>query len=208
MVENYIDNIEVPQLEYRLPPKLTKQEAFRLLEVIYNYPYNQRFMQYRNHALFSTFIFAGIYKSELLNLKCADIDIENFSLRINQGKGAKDRVIPICRTLAISLSRYLEERKKLNKTCPEFFTSLRTNTGITDISLKRFVNKLRIASNIQFSVHKLHHTFATLMLEGGCDIYSLSLMMGHDDLKTTSIYLYASAAHLQSQISKHPLEGI
>jgi site-specific recombinase XerD len=208
MAENPITKIEIPKLEYRLPPKLTKQETFRLLEVVYNYPYNHPFMRCRNHALFSTFIFAGIRKSELLNLKWTDVDIENSSLRINQGKGAKDRIIPICRTLAISLSRYIEERKKLNKTCPEFFTSLRTNSGITDISLKRFVSKLRTVSNIEFSVHKLRHTFATLMLEGGCDIYSLSRMMGHNDLKTTSIYLYASAAHLQSQISKHPLEGI
>jgi hypothetical protein len=49
------------------------------------------------------------------------------------------------------------------------------------------------------------HTFATLMLEGGCDIYSLSRMTAHDDIKTTTIYLAASADHLRSQMTKHPL---
>ncbi len=51
----------------------------------------------------------------------------------------------------------------------------------------------------------LRHTFATLMLEGGCDIYSLSKMMGHSDIKTTTIYLAATVEHLRSQIEKHPL---
>lgn len=51
------------------------------------------------------------------------------------------------------------------------------------------------------------HTFATLMLEGGCDIYSLLRMMGHEEITITTIYLSASACHLQSQIAKHPLEG-
>ena len=67
---------------------------------------------------------------------------------------------------------------------------------------------MRKSSGIIFSVHKLRHTFATLMLEGGCDIYSLSKMMGHSDIKTTTIYLAASAEHLRSQMTKHPLNDL
>ncbi len=205
--EDFLDLIELPKLEYRLPSKLTKQEAFRLLEIIYNYPYQKQFMRHRNHAIFSTFIFAGIRKSELMNLKYTDVDMENRVIRIVQGKGSKDRVIPMCQTLATSLHRYLEERRKAHKTCPEFFTSLPRNQGITETSMKRITEKLRKDSGIVFTAHKLRHTFATLMLEGGCDIYSLSKMMGHNDLKTTTIYLSASAEHLRGQIDKHPLDN-
>lgn len=180
----------------------------KLLEIVYNYPYDYKYLRYRNHAIFATFIFAGLRKTELLNLKYADVDIANLTIFINQGKGAKDRIIPMSYTLAESLKRYLEERKRLSKTCDQFFASLNRNSGFTDIGLKRLVIKMRTASGLTFTIHKLRHTFATLMLEGGCDIYSLSRMMGHSDIKTTTIYLSASAEHLRSQVGKHPLNDL
>lgn len=205
---NPISEIEKPKLEKKLPPKLTKQQAFRLLEAVYNYPYDYTFLRYRNHAMFSMFIFAGLRKNELLSLKLTDMDIENLTIFIRQGKGSKDRIIPMSFTLAQSLKQYLVERKRLNKTCPEFFASLNHNIGLTETGLKRIVETIRKASGVFFTVHKLRHTFATLMLEGGCDIYSLSRMMGHSDIKTTTIYLFASAEHLRSQMIKHPLNEI
>ncbi|KAA3630178.1 MAG: hypothetical protein DWQ02_18240 [Bacteroidetes bacterium] len=208
MERNYIEDIETPKLNKSLPTKLTKQEATKLLEVVYNYPYDYKYLRYRNHAIFSTFMFAGLRKKELLNLKLADVDLENLTIFVRQGKGSKDRIIPISYTLANTLKKYLQERKRLKKTCPEFFASLNRNKGYTDSGLKRFVRKMKDATGIKFTIHKLRHTFATLMLEGGCDIYSLSRMMGHSDIKTTTIYLSASAEHLRSQITKHPLNDL
>jgi site-specific recombinase XerD len=201
-------DIEIPKVEKYLPTRLTRQDAMKLLEVVYNYPYEYAYLRYRNHAIFSTFLFAGLRKSELLQLKLTDVDIPNLSIFVNQGKGNKDRILPMTYTLAESLKRYLIERKKLGRTCPEFFVSLNLNSGYTKNGLKRLVVKIRKASAINFTIHKLRHTFATLMLEGGCDIYSLSKMMGHSDIKTTTIYLSASAEHLRSQVSKHPLNDI
>ena len=208
MQKNPTDDLEVPKVEKRLPPKLTKQDALKLLEVVYNYPYDYKYLRYRNYAIFSTFIFAGLRKKELLSLKYTDVDIENLTIFVRQGKGAKDRIIPMSYTLAQTLKRYLEERKRLSKTCPEFFTSLNRDMGFTSIGLRRLVRKIRLASRISFTIHKLRHTFATLMLEGGCDIYSLSKMMGHSDIKTTTIYLVASAEHLRGQMMKHPLNNL
>lgn len=201
-------DIESPKMEKRLPPKLTKQQATYILEVVDNQNYNSKFLRYRNHAIFSVFIYAGLRKSELLNLNYADVDIENMVIFVRQGKGAKDRVVPICSSLRTILERYLEERSRLNKTCPEFFTSFGENRNLTEISLKRLFNRIKDASKIAFSIHKLRHTFATLMLEGGCDIFSLSKMMGHSDIKTTTIYLAASADHLRAQMFKHPLNNL
>lgn len=210
MPSNPVENIESPKLEKKLPVRLNKQDALRLLDVVYNYPYpyGQKFLRYRNHAIFSTFMFAGLRKQELLQLKFADVDLENFSLFVRQGKGSKDRIVPISYTLAQSLTRYIEERKKLRRTCPEFFVSSNRNMGFTDNGLKHLIALVNKVSKITFSAHKLRHTFATLMLEGGCDIYSLSRMMGHSDIKTTTIYLSASAEHLRSQITKHPLNEL
>lgn len=208
MEDNPADSIEIPKLEKRLPPKLTKQDTLRLLEIVYNYPYGYRFLRYRNHAIFSTYIFAGLRRKELLNLKLSDVDIENLSIFVRQGKGSKDRIVPMSYTLAQSLKNYIEERKRLKKTCPEFFASLNRNIGFTETGLKRLVQKVRESSGLNFTIHKLRHTFATLMLEGGCDIYSLSKMMGHSDIKTTTIYLAASAEHLRAQMTKHPLNDL
>jgi site-specific recombinase XerD len=208
MSSNPALDIELPKLEKRIPPKLTKQEALRLLEVAYNYPYKYHFLRHRNRAIFATFLFTGLRRQELLTLKLMDVDIENRSLFVRQGKGNKDRVIPICDSLIEILDRYLVERRRLKKTCPEFFTSLNHNMGFSSTGLRRLVGVIRQVSGIKFSAHKLRHTFATLMLEGGCDIYSLSRMMGHSDIKTTTIYLAASAEHLRGQMTKHPLNNL
>lgn len=203
--DNPADGIEMPKLDKKLPSKLRKEDALRLLEVAYNYPYDYTFLKYRNHAIFSTFIHAGLRKSELLGLALSDVDLQNLTILVRRGKGAKDRIIPMSHALAQSLARYLDDRKRLKKTCPEFFTSLYHNSGLTGTGMKLLVKTMRKASRIHFTAHKLRHTFATLMLEGGCDIYSLSRMMGHSDIKTTTIYLAASAEHLRAQMMKHPL---
>jgi site-specific recombinase XerD len=199
-------DIEVPKLEHRLPSFFTKQDALKLLEVVYNYPYDYPFLRYRNHAIFSTYIFAGLRKTELLNLKYTDVDLQNMSLFVRQGKGMKDRIIPICYTLAHSLSRYIEERKRLKKACPEFFASLNRNMGFSNSGLLHLVKKIRTVSGLNFTIHKLRHTFATLMAEGGCKVEVLAELMGHNNIQTTLIYTHTSAAHLRNQIAMHPLD--
>ena len=77
---------------------------------------------------------------------------------------------------------------------------------MSDNVIKRLFAKLQQKSKLKFHPHMLRHTFATLMLEGGCDIFSLSKMMGHSDIKTTAIYLTATVKHLQGQMRKHPLQ--
>lgn len=203
--ENHAKEVDVPKLEYRIPPKLSKKEALRVLEVTYNHQYVDDYLRYRNHALFSVALYAGLRRKEILSLMVTNVDFENLSIFVRQAKGKKDRVVPMSFTLAQSLRRYFEIRKKKKKTCPEFFCSHQYNMGLTGSGLKRLVEKIRAASRIHFTMHKLRHTFATLMLEGGCDIYSLSRMMGHNNITTTTIYLNASAEHLRGQIGKHPL---
>ena len=152
MTENPMDDIEVPKLEKHLPSKLSKQDAMRILEVVDNYPYDNNFLRFRNYAIFATFIMSGIRKKELLTLKYSDIEIENLSLFIRQGKGSKDRVIPINYRLAEALKRYMEERRRINKSCLEFFTSYTHNQGFTHSGLKRVLDRIIKVSGIQFTI--------------------------------------------------------
>jgi site-specific recombinase XerD len=208
LTTNPADGIELPKVAKTLPPKLSRQQAERLLEIVHNYPYPYTFLRYRNHAIFATFLHAGLRKKELLHLQVVDVDVANKSIFVRRGKGNKDRIVPMSSTLTGILARYLEERSRLRKTCPEFFASLNRNERLTDQGLKRLVQLARHATCLRFTIHSLRHTFATLMLEGGCDLFSLSKMMGHSDIKTTTIYLAASAEHLRSQMVKHPLNAV
>jgi integrase len=85
MHTNPTDDMEMPKTEKKLPPKLTKQEALKLLEIVYNYPYPYTYQRYRNYAIFATFVYAGLRKSELLRLKMVDVDLANQSIYIHQG---------------------------------------------------------------------------------------------------------------------------
>lgn len=206
--KNPIPAIEKPRTEKALPDKLTKQDTIRLLEIIDNYPWQNKFLRYRNHAMFATFLFTGIRKQELLKLRYNDLDVENLSVFVKNGKGSKDRIVPMSPTLAVILKKYLEERTKLKKTCPEFFVSLHRNTGLTYAGLRDIAILIRKSSKINFTIHKLRHSFASMMIQNGVDIYSLSKLLGHSDISTTAIYLSASADHLRLQMAKHPLNDI
>ncbi len=205
MEHNLAQNIELPKRKEKLPVRVSKDQAFKIMEIAYNLPYKYQFLKSRNHAIFATFIYAGLRKSELLNLNLTDVDIENLTIFVRQGKGGKDRIVPMSFDLAQSLKRYLIDRKRLQKTCPNFFTSLNRNKGFTTSGLKRLIDKIKSVSGINFSSHKLRHTFATLMLEGGCDVISLSKMLGHSKVETTKIYTFVSPELLRSQIAKHPM---
>lgn len=203
--ENPIADLESPKLERRLPRSISKQDAYKLLEGIFNYPYESKFIRYRNHAIFSMLVFAGLRKKEILQLRYTDVDFDNLTIFIREGKGNKDRVIPINQTLAMSLVKYEAERKLRKITCAQFFASSVCNKGLSESTLIRMVGAFKTSTRINFTLHRLRHTFATLMLAGGCDIYSLSKMMGHEDIRTTTWYLHATTEHLKAQMVKHPL---
>lgn len=205
---NPVKEIARPRLPKRIPKHLTKEQAFSLIEWAQNFNYSYTFERSRATAIVATFIFSGIRLQELINLKVQEIDLHNKSLFVQSGKGEKDRIVPLCPRLIEILEDYLKDRNRLKKGCPYFFTAMREDNRMGDKVIPRLVGRLRDKSNIYFYPHMLRHTFATLMLEGGCDLFSLSKMMGHSDIKTTTIYLSATTAHLQEQIAKHPLNEL
>ncbi|MFB6182011.1 MAG: tyrosine-type recombinase/integrase [Candidatus Magasanikbacteria bacterium] len=207
MENNYAEDIQTPKKEKKLPKSLNREEAEKIIEYAYNLPYghNENYLRHRNRAIFATFIFTGLRRQELLDLGNGDVDLEHKSIFVNKGKGSKDRYVPITARLSKILKKYRKVRGQKNKTCPSFFVSCREDTGFTPSGLKRLTDRIEEESGISFSPHVLRHTFATLMLEGGTDIYSLSKMLGHEKIETTAVYLAASSKHLESEIDKHPL---
>ena len=203
--ENPIKGIPIPKQRKALPKALKKEDAIRVLEWTYATKFFYKFNKIRARAIIATFLFTGVRLSELINLKVSDIRIYEGMLRVECGKGGKDRLIPINPRLVDILKEYLQARNKNKKECLYFFIALREDKKIHTTTIRRLFKKIKTDLQINVYPHKLRHTCATLLLQGSCDIYSLSKMLGHSDIKTTTIYLGLTTGHLKEQVNKHPL---
>lgn len=178
MTDDPLALIDLPKPQQQLPKNLPKEAAFSILDAIENDLYAHPFLRKRNYAMFQMFLITGLRRSELLQLRLADVDIDELAVRVRRGKNMKDRNIPMTIELSQTLILYLEERRKLKKKCSSFFTSFTLDAPFTVSGLEKLVRKLRGQSGVRFYLHQLRQTFATMMLDGVCDLYSLS----HHDL--------------------------
>jgi len=202
---NPIDLIQKPRLEQKLPKSISKQDAQTILEYSFDIPAKYRFTRYRNRAILAVLVYTGLRVGEMMSLKLSSVDMENRVITVISGKGGKDRLVPISSKLHEYLAQYLKDSQRLKKASVYLFTTLKGDGPVTTSGIKKMIDPIKKGTGINFSPHKLRHTFATLMLEGGCDLFSLQKMLGHSDIKTTTIYLSTSVGMLQEQIMKHPL---
>ena len=203
--ENYAEGLEKPKMESRIPRTLTHAEAILVLDTAFHMKYAYTFERYRNRAVVGTMLLAGLRRKEILQLMMSDVDLRNKAIFISQGKGAKDRIVPINSRLSMILEEYLKDRKRLDKQNIYFFTSAQRDQALGSRCINNLVSRLRQKTRLSFSAHTLRHAFARLMLEGGCDIYTLSKIMGHAKITTTTIYLSCSAHQMNKAAEMHSL---
>lgn len=206
--ENPLLNMELPKMESKLPRTLSRDNASILLDASFHIPYKYRFERFRNRAMVGLMLLAGLRRSEVVKLKINDVSFETKTIFLNQAKGHKDRLVPMNAKLFSMLDEYVKDRKRLNKQCLGFITAVQRDKPITGRAISNLTAHLRAYTKISFSAHTLRHAFATLMLEGGCDIYSLSKIMGHNRITTTTIYLSCTHSQMLSSVEKHQLNTI
>ena len=170
----------------KLPKYLSISEVNKLL----NIPLNSEF-DYRNKAMLELMYATGLRVSELVSIEYSNIDFENSIIRIN-GKGKKERIIPLGEVASYYLKVYLNDyRSKLLKrnTYNQVFLN---NHGkpITRQGFNYILENIRELTGIEKEItpHILRHSFATHLLEGGADIRSIQEMLGHENISTTNIY--------------------
>lgn len=206
--KNPFDKIEKPKLEKTLPNFLTEDEARRLLRYVTfdAYPYKKR--QKRDRVIIGMFLYCGLRKSELLNLKESDLLLDEGFVKVVQGKGAKDRMVPLNALLTKWIIKYMEEKKSKGTRRDYLFVSSNRDSVLSSKGLNQLYKDLqRSGVKTKFSSHTLRHTFATLMVKGGSDIVSVKEILGHAKLETTMIYMHTNSEQLTKAIKYHPLAG-
>jgi integrase/recombinase XerD len=195
---NPASELEMPKIGHRLPKAvLNQQEAEAVLAV----PNITDPCGLRDRAILETFYSSGIRRKELALLKLEDVDFDRRTMFIREGKGNKDRVVPIGQRALNWISVYIESARNELLVDPNERTLFITNAGqpLEPDSLTEYVRHYIDQSGIgkKGSCHLFRHTMATLMHENGADIRFIQAMLGHAKLTTTEIYTQVSIRKLQ-----------
>ena len=181
-----IETLERPRREHKLPNVLSREEVKVILNALSN-P--------KHKAMLSLIYACGLRRSELLNLKPADVDSKRGLLIIRQGKGRKDRIAPLPERIIEMLRDYYKAyRPKV-----WLFEGQKPGEKYSAESLAKVLKKsLSLAGNRKpVTLHWLRHSYATHLLEGGTDLRYIQELLGHKSSKTTEIYTHVSSKQLQ-----------
>ena len=200
-----VRELQLPKPEKKLPLVLTRQQIDELLAAPLSVPKHRAapaWMPLRDVAILELFYSSGLRLNELASLNVADLDIYTESVRV-LGKGRKERVCPVGAPALEAVSRY---RAAANiQTGPLFINKSRRRISPRSIwlILKRYLRHTSIP--IALSPHKLRHSFATHLLDGGADLRSVQALLGHASLSTTQIYTHVTVERLKKAYADaHP----
>jgi len=179
--------------EKRLPVVLSRQEVLRLLEALANI---------KHRAIFLTLYSTGLRAGEVCRLRPRDIESDRMLLRVNQGKGKKDRYVMLSAHLLEVLRTYWKIRWANAKVKPAcLFPSDTKTKPISRKAVWWFLKKAALKAGIDQSKvtgRILRHTFSTHLLEDGANIRVIQAVLGHRSLRTTAIYTHVAANYLMS----------
>jgi integrase/recombinase XerD len=180
-----------PRDRRRLPTVLSREEVSRLI--------NATGTLFRR-TLLVTLYATGMRRSELARLKVSDIDSQRMIIRVVEGKGGKDRDLPLSPTLLETLREYWRWRKPRLYLFPIRNRQQKLDQSISDKTVWIACSEAARRAGIRKRVtpHTLRHSWATHLLEAGTDLRTIQVLLGHGDLETTAQYLHLSQRHLQA----------
>ncbi len=191
---NAADEIDAPRAGRRLPEPVSRADVGRLLAA----PDVRKPAGRRDRAMLELLYATGLRVSELVSLELNDVDLESRVL-VARGKGAKERLVPVGAPAAEAVRAYLAGARAAllrGRRSKDLFVTPRgrrmTRQGMAKL-LGRYARAAGIRRRI--SPHKLRHSFATHLLEGGADLRAVQAMLGHADVSTTQIYTHVDRTH-------------
>ena len=198
LLYNPASELELPRVEKRLPKAtLSPEEA----ELILSLPNIQTEEGLRDRAILEVLYSTGVRRMEVVNLSRADVHTDRGVLAVRQGKGKKDRFVPVSERATQWITKYLDEVRTGFAIEPDPQNVFLEKNGqpLTPDRLSRLVTKYIKQADIgkSGSCHLFRHTVATLMLDNGADIRFIQQMLGHASILTTEIYTHVSIVKLK-----------
>ena len=195
--------LESPQIGKHLPEVLSVKEIDSIINVIdVSKPEG-----IRDRAIIEVLYGCGLRISELCNLRISQLYLEDKYIRV-KGKGSKERLVPIEGVAIERVREWLVTRMgyKVKPSEEDYvFVSLTRGSRLSRISLfvyiKDYAERAGIKKNI--SPHTFRHSFATHLLEGGANLRAIQMMLGHEDISTTEIYMHIDKSKLRTEILEH-----
>ena len=194
--------LESPQIGLHLPEILSLEEIDLLIESI-DLSTNEG---QRNRTILETLYSCGLRVSELCNLKLSDLYLEEGFIKV-EGKGSKQRLIPISPRAIRELHFYFIERNQISikKDYEDYVFISKRGKNISRIMVFHIIKTLAEAIGLKktISPHTFRHSFATHLLEGGANLRAIQCMLGHESIGTTEIYTHIDKNRLRSEIIEH-----
>lgn len=202
ITEDPTELLESPKIGLKLPTVLTLEEIESILSVI---DVSTKEGQ-RNRAIIETLYGCGMRISELTTLKFSDMHLDEGFVRV-EGKGSKQRLVPISHTAIDEINNYLYYRRemKVKKGFEDILFLSNRGTPISRIMVFHFIREYAGKAGIKktISPHTFRHSFATHLLEGGANIRAIQLMLGHEKITTTELYTHMDREYLRQEILEH-----
>lgn len=202
---NPLELIESPKIGRKLPDTLSEEEIDRLIKAIdLSKPEGER-----NRAMLETLYGCGLRVSELVNLKLSDLFFDEGFIKVT-GKGDKQRFVPIIDVTKKYITIYRTEIRKHMNIQAGFEDTLflnRRGKQLTRAMIFTIIKQLAVKIDLKKSIspHTFRHSFATHLLENNADLRSIQLMLGHESITTTEIYVHLDKSHLIKTIEQfHP----
>lgn len=202
ILEDPSELIESPRLARDLPDVLTVEEINAMVDAIPS----DKDESLRNHAIIETLYGSGLRVSELVDARISRLDLKEH-LMIVEGKGNKERLVPVSPVAASLIEQYLNQRNFINVK-PEgndiIFLN-RRGKPLTRVMIFYIIKELAALAGIKKKVspHTLRHSFATHLLEGGANLRAIQEMLGHESISTTELYLHLDRSRLRRELLDH-----
>lgn len=193
LTESPAQHLENPKLPRRLPEVLSQEEVAALLAQ----PDVTDKLGARDRAMLELLYAAGLRVSELVNLRPLDYDPQSGLLRIF-GKGSKERLVPIHFAAQACLDAYLRDWRGAFGPREDTIFLNRSGKGLSRVAVWKNIKRYATMAGIrrEISPHTFRHSFATHLLEGGADLRTVQLLLGHADISATEIYTHVQAGRL------------
>ena len=197
--------LSVGSKSLRLPKTISSDEMNRIIDSIGGQGPNVP----RDKLIFEFLYGTGARISELVNTDLDDIDIDSNMVKIRFGKGSKQRIVPLGKSLKVAIKDYLTRSRNslVNIKKPNNALILNSKGGrLTRQSIWEVVNRVSVQNKIEeLTPHSLRHAFATHLLEGGADVRVVQELLGHSSVNTTQIYTHITVERLREVFSEtHP----